>query len=191
MSRNNGQRVQASEGSGAVHDSDTDENGKRRKKRGYTDKSESLKLAVKREERAQKVRDGLVDPTNRDASNVVFDFHSARCVTATLADAAGVSPRVNQRLMRHSKEEMTARYTRPRPVDVDAGAEKIPSLKPVEAIPAEAFMTGTDSTPVARSIATEVGAYACKSHNGNAIGMDRQWSYDPPRHSFATTRATR
>src|SRR5262249_43371381 len=30
----------------------------------------------------------------RDAAGLVFDFHSLRCETATLADAAGVSPRV-------------------------------------------------------------------------------------------------
>jgi integrase len=30
----------------------------------------------------------------RDASDLVFDFHSLRCEMATLADAAGVSPRV-------------------------------------------------------------------------------------------------
>ena len=32
----------------------------------------------------------------RDASGLVFDFHSLRCEMATLADAAGVSPRVVQ-----------------------------------------------------------------------------------------------
>ena len=33
----------------------------------------------------------------RDAAGMVFDFHSLRCELATLADAAGVSPRVVQR----------------------------------------------------------------------------------------------
>ena len=47
----------------------------------------------------------------RDAAGRVFDFHSLRCQMATLADAAGISPRVVQRLMRHSKLEMTGRYT--------------------------------------------------------------------------------
>src|SRR5262249_12142326 len=32
----------------------------------------------------------------RDAAGLVFDFHSLRCETATLADAAGISPRVVQ-----------------------------------------------------------------------------------------------
>ena len=59
-----------------------------------------------------------------------FDFHSLRCETATLADAAGVSPRVVQRLMRHSTLELTGRYTRPRAVDIDAAASMLPSLKP-------------------------------------------------------------
>src|SRR5262249_25636788 len=66
----------------------------------------------------------------RDASGLVFDFHSLRCQTATLADAAGVSPRVVQRLMRHSTLELTGRYTRPRAVDIEAAASMIPSLKP-------------------------------------------------------------
>ena len=52
----------------------------------------------------------------------------ARC--ATLADAAGVSPRVVQKLMRHSSLELTGRYTRPRAVDIEAAASMLPSLKP-------------------------------------------------------------
>jgi integrase len=50
-----------------------------------------------------------------DASGQFFDFHSLRCELATLAEAAGMSPRVVQKLMRHSKPEMTGRYTRPAP----------------------------------------------------------------------------
>ena len=38
----------------------------------------------------------------RDAGGLVFDFHALRCQCATLADAAGVTPRVVQKLMRHS-----------------------------------------------------------------------------------------
>ena len=55
---------------------------------------------------------------DRDASGLVFDFHALRCQTATLADQAGVSPRVVQKLMRHSSLELTGRYTRPRAVDI-------------------------------------------------------------------------
>jgi integrase len=51
----------------------------------------------------------------QDASGLFFDFHSLRCETATLADAAGVSPRVVQKLMRHSTLELTGRYTGPAP----------------------------------------------------------------------------
>ena len=58
----------------------------------------------------------------RDASGLFFDFHSLRCETATLADAAGVSPRVVQKMMRHSTLELTGRYTRPRAVDIEAAA---------------------------------------------------------------------
>ena len=66
----------------------------------------------------------------RDVSGLVFDFHALRCELATLADAAGVSPRVVQKLMRHSSLQLTGRYTRPRAVDINAAASKLPSLKP-------------------------------------------------------------
>ena len=66
----------------------------------------------------------------RDASGLYFDFHSLRCQTATLADAAGVSPRVVQKIMRHSSLELTGRYTRPRAVNTSqAAAGMLPSLK--------------------------------------------------------------
>ena len=84
----------------------------------------------------------------RDAAGLVFDFHSLRCEMATLLDAAGVSPRVVQRLMRHSTLELTGRYTRPRVADIEAAASKLPSLKPEGDRPEAAMMTGTDPTPV-------------------------------------------
>lgn len=59
-----------------------------------------------------------------------FDFHALRCQTATLADAAGVSPRVVQRLMRHSTLELTDRYTRPRDGEVRKAAARMPDLAP-------------------------------------------------------------
>src|SRR5262245_16890264 len=40
----------------------TDEHGKRRKKRGYSDKGETMKLARKLEDRVDKIHDGLLDP---------------------------------------------------------------------------------------------------------------------------------
>jgi integrase len=84
----------------------------------------------------------------RDAADLVFDFHSLRCQTATLADAAGVTPRVVQRMMRHSTLELTGRYTKPRAVDIEAAASMLPSLKPVGDRPERAAMTGTHG-PVA------------------------------------------
>ena len=84
----------------------------------------------------------------RDAGDLVFDFHSLRCEMATLADAAGVSPRVVQKMMRHSTLELTGRYTRPRAVDIEAAASKLPSLKPDSSAPEAAVMTGTDPGPV-------------------------------------------
>ncbi len=79
-----------------------------------------------------------------DASGLFFDFHALRCQTATLADAAGVSPRVVQRLMRHSSLELTGRYTKPRAVDIEAAASMLPSLKPTGNQPERLAMTGTD-----------------------------------------------
>jgi integrase len=99
----------------------------------------------------------------RDAAGRVFDYHSLRCELATLADAAGVSPRVVQTIMRHSKLEMTGRYTRPRAVDIEAAAGMLSSLAPATKPDSEPLaMTGTDSGPVslpgATSGATSEGA---------------------------------
>jgi integrase len=66
----------------------------------------------------------------RDEAGRVFDFHALRCQCATLADQVGVSPRVVQRLMRHSSLDMTNRYTRPRAVDIENAAAALPSLRP-------------------------------------------------------------
>ncbi|QEH34270.1 site-specific tyrosine recombinase XerC [Aquisphaera giovannonii] len=84
----------------------------------------------------------------RDAAGLVFDFHSLRCETATLADQAGISPRVVQRMMRHSTLELTGRYTRPRAVDIEAAASLLPSLKPSTPGTETAALTGTDSRPL-------------------------------------------
>jgi len=62
----------------------------------------------------------------RDPGGLVFDFHSLRCQTATLADQAGVSPQVVQRMMRHSTLELTGRYTRPRSHDLDSATSSLP-----------------------------------------------------------------
>ena len=109
----------------------------------------------------------------RDAAGRVFDFHSLRCELATLADAAGVSPRVVQRLMRHSKLEMTGRYTRPRAEDIEAAASMLPSLG-TELIPPEAMvMTGTDSAlvsgPDATQDATQGITDGCNPNGGNEV----------------------
>ncbi len=80
----------------------------------------------------------------RDASGLVFDFHALRCQTATLLDAAGVSPRVAQRIMRHSTPGLTDKYTRPRLADVEAAALSLPSLRPTDGREAVA---ATDGSP--------------------------------------------
>ncbi len=87
-----------------------------------------------------------------DASGLFFDFHSLRCQTATLADAAGVSPRVVQKLMRHSSLELTGRYTRPRAVDIEAAAGMLPSHKPEGNRPEALAATGTDRQPISEDL---------------------------------------
>jgi integrase len=109
----------------------------------------------------------------KDGSGLVFDFHSLRCQCATLADQAGVTPRVVQRIMRHSSLELTGRYTRPRGVDIENAASMLPSLKPSARQPEAAVLTGTDPAPVldptATDAATEENAYACKPSERSSL----------------------
>ena len=96
----------------------------------------------------------------RDAAGLVYDFHALRCQLATNADAAGVSPRVVQRLMRHSTLELTGRYTRPRAVDVERAALSLPSLQPSrtpKGDSAEQAATGT-SGPTHRHASADLTA---------------------------------
>jgi hypothetical protein len=81
----------------------------------------------------------------RDAAGLVFDFHSLRCETATLLGASGVSPRLVQRIMRHSDEKLTNRYIRPRIAEIEAAAGKIPDLRPQPDEPQTLAATGTYS----------------------------------------------
>jgi len=79
----------------------------------------------------------------RDAGGLVADFHALRASYATALDRMGVSPRVVQRLMRHSTLELTGRYTRPRAVDLDKAATSLPSLRPGGDKPQALRATGT------------------------------------------------
>ena len=93
----------------------------------------------------------------RDDAGQVFDFHSLRCQCATLADQAGVSPRVVQRMMRHSTLELTGRYTRPRVADLEGATDSLPSLAPRGATCEVLAATGTDPAPSATAGATDDG----------------------------------
>jgi integrase len=145
----------------------------------------------------------------RDAAGLVFDFHSLRCETATLADQAGVTPRVVQRLMRHSTLELTGRYTRPRAVDVQAAAAKLPSLKPGGDKPEALAATGTEdgskiaypdravrAVPIVETHLSrgpvqntpQADAYACNSHAGQELGSSIQWCAHPPDRAVVPTR---
>ena len=103
----------------------------------------------------------------RDAGGLVFDFHSLRCEMATLADAAGVSPRVVQRIMRHSTLELTGRYTRPRAVDIEAAASKLHSLRPEADQPESVAMTGTDVRRILRHATQNATADSTDSRKSN------------------------
>ena len=83
----------------------------------------------------------------RDDAGQVFDFHSLRCQCATLADQAGVSPRVVQRMMRHSTLELTGRYTRPRVADLEHAADSLPDLAPRPTAAEPLAATGTIVDP--------------------------------------------
>ncbi|MDE2508728.1 MAG: tyrosine-type recombinase/integrase [Planctomycetota bacterium] len=88
----------------------------------------------------------------RDDAGRVIDFHALRCQCATLADQAGASPRVVQRLMRHSSFDMTNRYTRPRMLDLEGATNALPALSsddPVETLKA----TGTDGNHIGNHVA--------------------------------------
>ncbi len=119
----------------------------------------------------------------RDGGGLVFDFHSLRCELATLADAAGVSPRVVQRMMRHSTLELTGRYTRPRAVDIEAAAGMLPSLKPVDAGPEALAATGTGGRGVQNLTATENApcddAYGCNPMGLQLFASNRHRSTEP------------
>jgi integrase len=94
----------------------------------------------------------------RDASGLYFDFHALRCQCATLADAVGVSPRVVQRLMRHSSLELTGRYTRPRSVDIEAATSMLPKLTPEGNNHESLAATGTDGRFAHRRASEETKA---------------------------------
>jgi hypothetical protein len=119
----------------------------------------------------------------RDASGLVFDFHSLRCELATLADSAGVSPRVVQKLMRHSTLELTGRYTKLRSVDIEAGVSRLPSLKPDEPQSERTTITRTGSKPVcipsATQNATKETAYDCNYNADKVFTSTKQRSAKP------------
>jgi len=92
----------------------------------------------------------------RDDAGRVFDFHALRCQCATLADAAGASPRVVQRLMRHSSLDMTNRYTRPRMHDLEGAVDSLPSLRPEIPDREAGAANGTHGRPISESFAHQL-----------------------------------
>jgi hypothetical protein len=109
-----------------------------------------------------------------------------RCQTATLADAAGVSPRVVQRLMRHSTLELTGRYTRPRAVDIEAAASLLPSLKPTGNATEPLAATGTDGQRSHQPLSERSGT---SSENACPTGLEGQRISEVLSHYFPTGQA--
>ena len=69
----------------------TDEHGRRRKKRGYTDKRESDRLATELEDRARRIKDGLADPraeAYRNHEGTFLSDHLAAFERSILAKGA-------------------------------------------------------------------------------------------------------
>jgi integrase len=108
----------------------------------------------------------------RDSAGLVFDFHSLRCELATLADAAGVSPRVVQKMMRHSSLELTGRYTRPRVVDIEAATSMLPSLKPEDVTPETLSATGTDRKHIKEQLSLHF-PYRTEGSGVDKSGLDQ------------------
>ena len=116
----------------------------------------------------------------RDAAGLVFDFHSLRCQCATLADAAGVSPRVVQRMMRHSTLELTGRYTRPRMHDLASATAAMPTLRP-DAPDAEPMAaTGTEGRLIGDRLAHYLTTGGDGSGRIGAVSGGDTSTEDPP-----------
>ncbi len=120
----------------------------------------------------------------RDDAGLVFDFHSLRCETATLADAAGVTPRVVQKLMRHSSLELTGRYTRPRAVDIEAAASMLPSLRPAGDGPEALALTGTGGDFAPRHASDSTDPAEANPGNTRPEGPSHQGRLAPSLRHF-------
>lgn len=102
-----------------------------------------------------------------DESGRVADFHALRGQAATHALAAGASPKVAQRLLRHSSADLTlGLYARVRPGEDRAAVEALPEILPASA----ARATGTDGEGLADApnrVASSVAFHgASREHSG-------------------------
>ena len=82
-----------------------------------------------------------------DEFSCVYDFHSLRATYATMLNAAGVPLATAQRLMRHSDPKLTTNiYTKTPIEDKAAAIARLPEIRPLVSVQAEA-KTGTADTP--------------------------------------------
>jgi len=126
----------------------------------------------------------------RDASGRVYDFHALRCQCATLLDAAGVSPRIVQRLMRHSSLELSGRYTRPRVVDIEQAVGSIPALSPGRPDASHAA-TGTEGRRIKNLFGhyLATGGDATGRNLSDAGGMRMETPQNGPGHNPLQSQA--
>jgi integrase len=114
----------------------------------------------------------------RDAAGRFFDFHALRCQFATELDRQGTSPRVVQRLMRHSTLEQSDQYTRPRAVDLQRAVSALPSFRPdSQTEPQVLRATGTESVQAPRATegATAAGSERVSRLSGGHLeGVDQR-----------------
>ncbi len=101
-----------------------------------------------------------------DEAGLVFDFHALRCQYATLLDAAGVTPRVVQALMRVSSDALVSRYTRPRVADQVTASMSIPDLGITKPTKQSMKATGTNGKPVAHQLPTDESRATGQDRNG-------------------------
>jgi integrase len=128
----------------------------------------------------------------RDGAGLVFDFHSLRCQTATLADKSGCSPRTVQRLMRHSTLDLTDRYTRPRVVDLERAALALPELRPAPRSREARAATGTDGpAPGATASATADDSDDPNPSAGKSVASSDQRNHNPRVGGSSPSAATR
>lgn len=110
----------------------------------------------------------------RDAMGRTADVHSLRHTMATALSVAGVAPRMAQKLLRHSRIDLTMNtYTDAVQLDSAAGVAALPALPSILATPAPAptiaSLPATAPTPSGKTSKPSVAAIAPDGLVANAL----------------------